>query len=105
VETTLGWTAEIVSHPPQETPRPRLGGRRGQLGGHVAPPGFHVLPRRWVVEQTFGWIDHNRRMSKDYERLCATDVASKFEMVACQSLPAKSLPDGCEEGFYAKRFE
>ena len=29
-------------------------------------------PRRWVVERTFAWISHNRRMAKDYERLCAT---------------------------------
>jgi transposase len=26
--------------------------------------GFEVLPQRWVVERTFSWIDHNRRMSK-----------------------------------------
>jgi transposase len=25
--------------------------------------GFVVLPRRWVVERTIAWIDHNRRMS------------------------------------------
>jgi putative transposase len=31
--------------------------------------GFHVLPRRWVVERTFGWIGRYRRMSKDYEEL------------------------------------
>jgi putative transposase len=31
--------------------------------------GFQVLPKRWVVERTFSWIDQNRRMSKDYERL------------------------------------
>jgi|SRR5215218_4948758 putative transposase len=35
-------------------------------------PGFQVLPRRWVAERTFSWIDQNRRMSKDYERLCAS---------------------------------
>jgi putative transposase len=38
----------------------------------LSPPGFQVLPRRWVVERTFSWIDQNRRMSKDYERLCAS---------------------------------
>jgi putative transposase len=31
--------------------------------------GFHVLPRRWVVERTFGWIGRYRRPSKDYEQL------------------------------------
>lgn len=31
-----------------------------------------VLPRRWVVECTFGWLNHNRRLSKDYERLVET---------------------------------
>ncbi len=38
----------------------------------MPPRGFRVLPRRWVVERTFAWISHNRRMAKDYERLCAT---------------------------------
>jgi putative transposase len=41
----------------------------------MTPKGFQVLPRRWVVERTFSWIDHNRRMSKDYERLCASGEA------------------------------
>ena len=29
--------------------------------------GFVVLPRRWVVERTFGWLGRCRRLSKDYE--------------------------------------
>jgi transposase len=41
----------------------------------IPPRGFRVLPRRWVVERTFAWISHNRRMAKDYERLCATGEA------------------------------
>ena len=41
----------------------------------IPPKGFRVLPRRWVVERTFAWISHNRRMAKDYERLCATGEA------------------------------
>jgi putative transposase len=30
---------------------------------------FEVLPQRWVVERTFGWLGRNRRRSKDYEML------------------------------------
>ncbi len=30
---------------------------------------FKVLPRRWVVERTFGWLGRYRRLSKDYELL------------------------------------
>lgn len=30
--------------------------------------GFQVLPKRWIVERTFGWIGRSRRHSKDYER-------------------------------------
>jgi len=31
--------------------------------------GFYVLPHRWVVERTFGWLGRYRRLSKDYEEL------------------------------------
>ena len=31
--------------------------------------GFEVLPKRWVVERTFGWLGRHRRLSKDYELL------------------------------------
>ena len=36
---------------------------------------FKVLPKRWIVERTFAWIDTNRRNSKNYERLNQTSVA------------------------------
>lgn len=29
--------------------------------------GFKVIPRRWVVERTFGWLMHHRRLARDYE--------------------------------------
>jgi hypothetical protein len=34
--------------------------------------GFSVQPRRWVVERSFSWFSHNRRLSKDYERKVQT---------------------------------
>ena len=47
---THGWRIEIVSRDPQSK-------------------GFVVLPKRWVVERTFGWFGRCRRLSKDYEYL------------------------------------
>ena len=41
----------------------------------LPPPGFRVLPRRWVVERTFSWLGQSRRLSKDYERLCESSEA------------------------------
>ncbi|MGC4852292.1 transposase, partial [Micromonospora sp. DT4] len=37
--------------------------------------GFKVLPRRWVVERTLGWLVRNRRLARDYERLTANSEA------------------------------
>ena len=45
---SFGWTLEIVH----------------KLTG---VSGFNVLPKRWVVERTFGWFNFNRRLAKDYE--------------------------------------
>ena len=39
------------------------------------PTGFRVLKRRWVVERTFAWLGRNRRLSKDYEALPASEAA------------------------------
>ncbi len=34
-----------------------------------AKRGFVLLPRRWVVERSFGWLTRFRRLARDYERL------------------------------------
>ena len=44
--------------------------------------GFKLLPHRWVVERTFGWIGRYRRHSKDYEYLTASSEAMiKISMI------------------------
>lgn len=45
-----GWILDIVKRSDQEK-------------------GFKVLPKRWIVERTFGWLGNYRRLSKDYEYL------------------------------------
>ena len=46
--------------------------------------GFAVLPRRWVVERTFGWLHQFRRRSKDYE--FRTDSSEAFILLAASRL-------------------
>jgi transposase len=47
-------------------------------------PGFRPLPRRWVVERTFGWLTRWRRLVRDYEQ--RLDVSEAFIQVALGSL-------------------
>jgi transposase len=37
--------------------------------------GFKVLPKRWIVERTFGWLVRNRRLIRDFEVLPKHSVA------------------------------
>lgn len=75
IEHELGWSVEVVQHPR----KPRgVWVAPGQVVDWEAlrPKGFRgVLPRRWAVERTFARLGHSRRLSKDYERLCATGEA------------------------------
>ena len=41
----------------------------------VQAKGFIVLPKRWIVERTFGWLGRYRRLSKDYEATTASSEA------------------------------
>lgn len=36
---------------------------------------FESLPKRWIVERTFGWLNRFRRLSKDYEAYCEISEA------------------------------
>ena len=51
--------------------------------------GFQVLPRRWVVERSFGWLIRNRRLARDYERL--TDNSEAMIKIAMIRLMATRL--------------
>ncbi len=44
--------------------------------------GFKVLPKRWIVERTFGWLGRYRRHSKDYETLPqSSESMIQFSMI------------------------
>jgi len=80
----LGLSIEIVRRPPKPIPEEAARtwareewakeGKEADWQKLMPPRGYVVLPRRWV-ERTFSWLSQNRRMSKDYERLCATGEA------------------------------
>jgi transposase len=48
-----------------------------------AKKGFVLLPRRWVVERSFGWASRFRRLVRDYERLPATVAGLHLLAFAC----------------------
>jgi transposase len=54
-----------------------------------AEPGFVVLPRRWVIERSFGWMTRFRRLVRDYER--RIDVSEAFIYVAMGSILLRRL--------------
>jgi putative transposase len=63
VQQTCGWRLEITRRPPHAK-------------------GFVVIPRRWVVERTFGGLGRYRRLSKDFEH----QVRSSDAMVYLASI-------------------
>ena len=53
-----------------------------------AKRGFVLLPRRWVVERSFGWAARFRRLARDYERLPSSLAGYHFCAFACLMLAA-----------------
>ena len=51
-----------------------------------AKRGFVLLPRRWVVERSQGWMARFRRLARDYERLPETLAGLHFVAFACLML-------------------
>jgi putative transposase len=83
-EDVMGLSVEVVRKPRKPLPEEvakiwaeewTKEGKEVDWQSLMPTRGFQVLARRWVVERTFAWICHNRRMAKDYERLCATGEA------------------------------
>ena len=99
VRKVLGWSAEIVRHPPKPAPEEvmRTWVREFDKEGIPIDPDKLLpgqgprpfLPKRWVVERTFSWLSQNRRLSKDYERLPESSEA--FIYVAMSRLMARRL--------------
>jgi putative transposase len=82
-EETMGLSIEIVRKPPKPVPEKvakrwaeewAKEGKKVDWERIMPPRGYVALPRRWV-ERTFSWLGQNRRMNKDYERLCASAEA------------------------------
>jgi hypothetical protein len=86
VERTLGWTAEIVRHPPKPAPEEvmmRWVREWAKEGVKLDPKKFlppegprPFLPKRWVVERTFSWLGQNRRMSLWITSVCLRALRS-----------------------------
>ena len=97
-EEVLGLNVEVVRKPPKPAPEKVMlawakewhkEGKKVDSQRLRPPRGYVALPRRWVVERTFSWLGQNRRMSKDYEKLCAS--AEAFVYAAMVRLMVRRL--------------
>ena len=100
MRNVVGWTAEIVRHPPKPVPDELMktwmrewAKERMHIDWEKLPEGPKYprafLPKRWIVERTFSWLGQNRRMSKDYEHLPESGEA--FIYVAMSRLMVRRL--------------
>ena len=46
-----------------------------EITGGIKGAGFQVIPKRWIVERTFGWLGWWRRLSKDFEHTVSSSEA------------------------------
>jgi transposase len=76
-----GYTGEEAAQAAQEQ-----GIRLEVVKRPEASKGFVLLPRRWVVERSFGWASRFRRLARDYERLPETLVGLHFVAFVCLML-------------------
>ena len=100
-EEVMGLSVQIVRKPPKPVPEEvamiwarewAKEGKKIDWQRLMPPRGYVALPRRWVVERTFSWLSQNRRMSKDYERLCSS--AEAFIYAAMIRLMVRRLARG-----------
>ena len=68
VKSSIGWLLQTVLRP-------------------AKVKGFVVLPKRWIVERTFGWLARYRRHSKDYERSTASSEAMIYISMSIRVRP------------------
>ena len=62
----FGWTLDVVLRPDECSTK------------------FKVLPKRWIVERTFSWLENFRRLTIDYE--FKADIAEAMVQLACCKL-------------------
>ncbi len=79
-----GYRGELI-----EWVRRKLGWELSIVEKAEGQKGFVLLPRRWVVERTFSWLNRSRRLTKDFERLPQTSEA--FIYVAMIRLMVRKL--------------
>lgn len=59
IRRKFGWTLSVILRPQKVK-------------------GFILLPRRWVIERTFGWLGRYRRLARDYEHTVASSTAMVY---------------------------
>lgn len=74
VTDKFGWVVEVVLRPDER------------------PGRFRVLPKRWIVERTFSWLENFRRLTIDYEYLAETAEAM-IQLASVQIMLNKFLYD------------